>query len=321
MPRGRCSRRRAARCSISRPPFAGSASRRTSYTHDALRILSPYSPDEKAFAREVHARRDAGLDAVLLKGAAASREAGIERVPAGVRFHDWGQGDPYRLAIGFAKAAVDRGASIFERSLVRRIKPKRRSVEIHTEGGVLAAETVIVCTSEPTDLFRSLKRHVRSDERYVVLTERLPAAVRKQISAQTRVVTDTETPPHVIRWTEDDRVLIAGADQPRTPERGTRQGPRPAHRPVDVRVVASLSRDLRRHAGVRLGLPLATTADGAMYAGPHRNYPRHLFAWATRHDPAQAFLASRILLRHVLGRDRTKTTRTSRLPRLGCNDG
>lgn len=48
-------------------------------------------------------------------------------------------------------------------------------------------------------------------------------------------------------------------------------------------------------------LPIATTADGAMYAGPHRNYPRHLFAWATRHDPSQAFLASRILLRHVLG--------------------
>ena len=43
------------------------------------------------------------------------------------------------------------------------------------------------------------------------------------------------------------------------------------------------------------------TADGVMYAGPHRNYPHHLFAWATRHDPAQAFLASRILLRHFLG--------------------
>ena len=35
------------------------------------------------------------------------------------------------------------------------------------------------------------------------------------------------------------------------------------------------------------------------YTRPHRNYPRHLFAWATRHDPAQAFLASRIL-RHYL---------------------
>ena len=48
-------------------------------------------------------------------------------------------------------------------------------------------------------------------------------------------------------------------------------------------------------------LPIAATADGVMYAGPHRNYPRHLFAWGTQHDPAQAFLASRILLRHYLG--------------------
>ena len=48
-------------------------------------------------------------------------------------------------------------------------------------------------------------------------------------------------------------------------------------------------------------LPMAVTSDDVMHAGPHRNYPRHLFAWATRHDPAQAFLASRIVLRHFLG--------------------
>jgi hypothetical protein len=48
-------------------------------------------------------------------------------------------------------------------------------------------------------------------------------------------------------------------------------------------------------------VPMATTVDGVMYAGPHRNFPRHLFVWATRHDPAQAFLASRVLLRHYLG--------------------
>ena len=48
-------------------------------------------------------------------------------------------------------------------------------------------------------------------------------------------------------------------------------------------------------------MPLAVAADEAMYAGPHRNFPRHLFAWGTRHDPAQAFLASRVLLRHFLG--------------------
>jgi glycine/D-amino acid oxidase-like deaminating enzyme len=166
---------------------------------------------------------------------------------------------------------------------------------------VIAAETVIVCTGEPTDLFRSLKRHVRFDERYLTLTERLPAAVRKQISTKAPVVTDTETPPHLIRWTEDERVLISGADQARTPDRGRAK--------VVVQRTGQLMYELSRLypsiSGVApeygWDVPLTTTADGAMYAGPHRNYPRHLFARATRHDPAQACLASRILLRHVLG--------------------
>jgi len=44
------------------------------------------------------------------------------------------------------------------------------------------------------------------------------------------------------------------------------------------------------------------TADGLPYLGPHRNYPRHLFALGCGlGGPAQAFLASRVLLRHYLG--------------------
>jgi hypothetical protein len=40
------------------------------------------------------------------------------------------------------------------------------------------------------------------------------------------------------------------------------------------------------------------TADGLMYIGPHRNYPRHLFALGSAGDSlAGAFLASRILAR------------------------
>jgi hypothetical protein len=46
--------------------------------------------------------------------------------------------------------------------------------------------------------------------------------------------------------------------------------------------------------------PLAHSADDVLYAGPHRNFPHQLFAFGTAHDPARAFLASRILLRHVL---------------------
>jgi glycine/D-amino acid oxidase-like deaminating enzyme len=269
-------------------------------THDAWRALSSYTVEEKPFAREIATRRDAGLDGVWLKPAVAARETGVESRRAGARFHDWGQANPYRLLLIFAAAAKARGAVIFEQTPVRRIKPLRKHVDVDTAGGVLSAGTVIVCTGEPTDLFRSLKRHVRFEERYAVMTDRVPAAVRRQIPARARIVTDTERPPHLLRWLDDGRLVVAGADAPR------------AARGADKRVVQrtgqlmyEVTRLYPAISGVmpRYGweMPVATTADGVMYAGPHRNYPRHLFAWATRHDPAQAFLASRILLRHFLG--------------------
>jgi glycine/D-amino acid oxidase-like deaminating enzyme len=269
--------------------------------HDALRFTPPFSGDEKAFAREIAARETAGLDAVSLRGAAAARAIAIERVSAAVRFHDWGQADPYRLAVGFARAASARGAAIYERSPVLKIKGTRTSVEVVLKNGAIAADTVIICTGEPTDLFRALKRHVRFEERYAVLTETVSAPMRKQIAARTRVTTDTAAPPHVIRWTSDERLVVSGAGQPRPHPRDRGQ--------IVVQRTGQLMYELLRMYPAISGLmpeygwdePIATTADGVMYAGPHRNYPGHLFAWATRHDPAQAFLASRILLRHVLG--------------------
>ena len=275
-------------------------------THDALRVLGSHTADEKSLARDVAARRDAGLDAIWLKPAAATRETGLEIGRAAVRFHDWGQADPYRLLTAFAAAAVDRGAALFERSPVRRVKVGRRNVEAQVDGGRITADTIVVCTGEPTELYASLRRHVDFLERYAVVTERVPAVVRKQIPAAVRIVTDTESPAHEVRLLADGRLLVAGAEQTRPSSRATDK--------VVVQRTGQLMYELLRLYPAISGLqpqfgwaaPVAATADRAMYAGPHRNFPRHLFAWATRHDPAQAFLASRILLRHYLEQpDRT----------------
>jgi gamma-glutamylputrescine oxidase len=269
-------------------------------THDAFRVLSSYAAEEKALAREAQLRRDAGLDVTWQKPAAATRETGIDVGRAGMRVRDWGQANPYELLTAFAGAASGRGAAIFERSAVRRVKIRPKHVEVHAERGAVHADTVIVCTGEPTDLYRSLKRHVRLDERYVAVTERLPAALRRQV-ARARVITDTELPPHLVRVLDDGRLVMAGADQPRPPERGKEK----VVLQRSNQLMYELSRMFPAISGVMPAygwdVPIATTADGVMYAGPHRNFPRHLFAWATRHDPAQAFLASRILLRYFLG--------------------
>jgi glycine/D-amino acid oxidase-like deaminating enzyme len=43
------------------------------------------------------------------------------------------------------------------------------------------------------------------------------------------------------------------------------------------------------------------TAEGLPFIGPHRNFPRHLFAFGdASHSVTGAYLASRILLRHFL---------------------
>jgi gamma-glutamylputrescine oxidase len=270
-------------------------------TSDAVRVLSSYTAEEKALAKDVQVRRDAGLDVSWLKPAAVGRETRLEISRPGVKLRDWGAADPLRLLLAFARAAVERGAVIYERSAVKRVKAGSKRVEITTQGGLLYADTVLVCTGEPTELYRSLRRHVRLDERYVVMTDRLPATVRKQVMGNARLIVDTEAPPHLVRFMDDGRVIVAGADQIRP---GQRAGDK-ILRQRTGQLMYELSRLFPAISGVTpqfgWNLPVAVTADGAMYAGPHRNYPRHLFAWATQHDPAQAFLASRVLLRHFLG--------------------
>jgi glycine/D-amino acid oxidase-like deaminating enzyme len=270
-------------------------------THDAFRVLSSYAAEEKPLARDAQMRRDAGFDVTWLKPAAVTRETRVEPARPGVRLHDWGQANPYQLLVVFARAAADRGAKIFEHSLVRRVHTAPKHVDVTTAHGVVRAETVLVCTGEPTDLYRSLKRHVRADERYVVTTERVSASLRRQVTGTGRVLTDTELPPHLVRVLHDGRIVIAGADQPRTPSRVKEK----VLRQRTGQLMYELSRMFPTISGLlpQYGwdVPMGTTADEVMYAGPHRNYPRHLFAWATRHDPAQAFLASRILLRQFLG--------------------
>ncbi len=265
---------------------------------DAVRIAGPYGADA-ALQKETTARREAHIEAQWLKAQRASADARAETTGA-TRMKGWAAADPHGLTLSFAKAAGARGAQMFERTLVRKIRPRKRHVEVQTEGGVVTADTVVVCTGEPTDLFRPLKRHFRFAERYLVVTEPLPGAIRRQLFDDL-IIIDRETPEHVIRRVPGDRLLVGGADQPRTKQR--------AKDKLLVQRTGQLMYELLRLypaiSGVQPSygwdVPLARSSDDVMVAGPHRNYPRHLFAWGTGHDPAHAFLASRIVLRHLQG--------------------
>jgi glycine/D-amino acid oxidase-like deaminating enzyme len=264
---------------------------------DAIRLVSP-GTSAAAAAKDVDARHEVGLEATWLKTSAFRKASGAE-ASEGARLAPWAACDPYRLVVGFAKAATARGAKIFERSTVSSITFDRVTATVITPHGRIVSPHVVHCTGEPTGLVRGLKRHFRWSSRGLVLTEPLPKAVSKSIGPHRHVAYDTGAPPHAMRWTPDDRVLVSGRD-------GTRPKAAQAAR-LDLQRSGELMYELTRLypdiSGVMpaygWSLELAHSLDGGLCVGPHRNFPHQLFAFGTEHDPARAFLASRILLRHL----------------------
>lgn len=267
---------------------------------DLLYFTGDGAEAARRLRREQQARRDAGVDSTWLTPRAIAAEAAIT-CSGGIRTKGDAL-DPYRACVGLAAAAVSRGASIHERTVVRRVRARRKFVEIKTEGGVITADFVVMATGGLIDDLKALRRHFAPVQSYLVVTERLPAAVRREAGKRTTALRDTANPPHVLRWLKDNRVLFGGADQPPVPPRARDK----ALVPHANELMYELSTLYPAISGlqpawawdaVTYGSP-----DGLPVVGPHRNFPRHLFALGHgRHGAGVAWLAARVLLRALLG--------------------
>lgn len=263
----------------------------------AIPLVVAERDDEKKLRREFDARSKAGVAATWLTRKLLENLT-LPDAPAAIRMRDAFTLDPYPACLGLSAAARSRGTVIFERTRATKVKVARKHVDVMAEGGQVRASTVIVATGSATQEFRQLRRHFKRRETYLVLTEPMPAAIRKQISGRDTTFSDTREPHRRVRWTADGRILVGGATQDETPERQ-----RPA---VLIQRTGQLMYELLTMFPVISGLmpeygwelSSGETADGLMYIGPHRNYPRHLFALGGGGDSVTgAFLAARVLVR------------------------
>jgi glycine/D-amino acid oxidase-like deaminating enzyme len=191
---------------------------------------------------------------------------------------------------------------IFEASEVRRLRARRKDVEIVTAGGVVRAESVIVAASASVADLRPLRRHLEPREGYAVATEPLPASVRRELGERSAAVRDWENPPHLLRWLKDDRAVIAGAEQPPAGSRAREQTlvQRTGQLMYELSLLyPAISGTQPEHGWA---YRFDETLDGLPYIGAHRNFPHHLFALGLgRHGAAGAWLAARLFLRHLSG--------------------
>jgi glycine/D-amino acid oxidase-like deaminating enzyme len=246
-------------------------------------------------------RLDAGLASPALGTRVVSGEIALATTLA-LRGREGATVDPYRACIGLAAAAAERGATLFERSPVRRITFNRKIADVFTAGGAIRTRKVIVATALPTpQLHKSLRRHFWFRTAYVALTDAVPAKVRRQLGKRTTVVRDSADPYHVVRWLDDERLMVMGADSESPPERqkGKVIVQRTGQLMYELSVLYPDISGLQPAYG--WSLDYARTAEGLPYIGPHRNFPHHLFAFGdSSHSITGAYLASRILLRYFL---------------------
>ena len=255
----------------------------------------------KALRREQVARRDAGVPTPWLPAASASALIGTESSGA-LRLGDGFVFDPVRAALGLAVAAEANGAEIFEKSPVRRTRFTRKYADVILGSGVIRTQLVYVATGGPDTLFGSLRRHVREEDAFVVVTEPLNAAMRRATGRRSTIVTEAEASPHWLRWLRDDRAVFAGG----------RGKPVPTRR--RDKAVVTHTADLMYELSVRYpaisGLPAAwgwrvpvvSTADGLPWIGAHRNYPFHFFAVAFGwHGDALTWFAAKAAVRQLRG--------------------
>jgi glycine/D-amino acid oxidase-like deaminating enzyme len=254
-----------------------------------------------ALKKEQAARKAAGVDASWLSAASATADIGTMSAGA-LRSREAFLHDPVRTTLGFADEADENGARIFERSVVRKTTFTRKYADVILKTGKIRTRGIYVATGTPGGLFRQLKRHVREEHAYVVVTEPLSAQMRRDAGKRTSVLAEAGSHARWLRWLSDNRAMFAGASSTPPSERQAER--------VLIQRTGQLMYELSVRYPVISGLParwswplpIVQTADGVPWIGPHRNFPFHFFTMALGwNGDAYAWLGAKAALRHFTG--------------------
>jgi glycine/D-amino acid oxidase-like deaminating enzyme len=160
----------------------------------------------------------------------------------------------------------------------------------------VSARNVLIATGYATSEFRPLSAPFDLKHTYVLATRQLSKRARQKLCLGDLLLWDTERPYHYARWF-NRRLIMGGGDRPQVirRQRGRAFGDSVRDlRQYFERLLPSLGEIEIEYAWEGL---FASTPDGLPYIGPHRDYPRHLFALGYGGNGMTfSFVAGRLLL-------------------------
>jgi glycine/D-amino acid oxidase-like deaminating enzyme len=117
--------------------------------------------------------------------------------------------DPGALALGLRRAALELGVRLFERTPVTKAAPAK----LTTPRGHVRAPRILLASGAYPPLARPIRRLVAPVYDYVIVTEPLSAARRRELGwEQGQGIADRGNQFHYYRLTPDGRVLFGGYD-------------------------------------------------------------------------------------------------------------
>jgi glycine/D-amino acid oxidase-like deaminating enzyme len=164
--------------------------------------------DRDALVLEADARRRAGFEVSLLTGPAVRERYGIAGRPA-ILGHGNLAADPRRLAAGFLRAALGRGAKLYAQVTAAQVETTAAGVTVETEEGpVVRATSLVFATGYELPKKVPRKGH-RVASTFCLATRPQPRA----FMADLPFVWEASEPYLYLRSDQDGRIICGGEDE------------------------------------------------------------------------------------------------------------
>ncbi|REG86699.1 NAD(P)/FAD-dependent oxidoreductase [Marinomonas pollencensis] len=158
-------------------------------------------------------RNHLGYDKVdYLDAQAVAEKLGTTHFHGGEYYRDAGHLHPLNYALGLAKAALEKGATLYERTQVIDYKAGDNPSVRTSKGTVKAKYLLFACNGYLGNLNQNAAKKIMPINNFMIATEPLPEAVYSRINPQDVAIADSKFVINYFRLSADKRMLWGGGE-------------------------------------------------------------------------------------------------------------
>ncbi len=180
-------------------------------------LLVAHRPSEVEWMRseiEAYAQHFGYSEQAFVPQSQLHRYIGSQAYHGGIFDRGAGHLHPLNYALGLARAALDAGALLFERTPVIAIEEKTTSITLRSKAGSIKAKHVLVaCNGYLEGLFRPIAATIMPIANFIIATEPLGEEMAQRILPADSCVCDTRFVVNYFRLSADRRLLWGGGEK------------------------------------------------------------------------------------------------------------